>query len=244
MVEPGKLDRVRLVEDRGRKEGSTVSAEVLTTDPDTLFPLQGALGYDMAQHLFLAPFNLVVEGTSDYTYLTVVSDLLKENSRGHLDDRWSVVPVGGADLIPTFVALLGVQLAVTVLIDSRKEGHQKLSRLAKEGYLRDKCLVTVGEVLGRPAGDIEDLFVIDDYLLLYNTAFGKALDANDITGSDPVEPDNSPRGVGSFDHGKPADALLRNRNDLLPKLSEATLANFEKLFLRLNATLPAKPTSA
>jgi hypothetical protein len=49
MVEPGKLERVRLVEDRGREHGAKLSADVLTTDPDTLFPLQGALGYDMAR---------------------------------------------------------------------------------------------------------------------------------------------------------------------------------------------------
>ena len=70
MVEPGGLDRVRLVEDKGQELGSVVSADVTSTDPDTLFPLQGALGYDLVQHLFIAPHNLVVEGTSDFTYLT------------------------------------------------------------------------------------------------------------------------------------------------------------------------------
>jgi len=47
MVQPGKLERVRLIEDKGQLEGTKVTAEVTTTDPDTLFPLQGALGYDL-----------------------------------------------------------------------------------------------------------------------------------------------------------------------------------------------------
>ena len=68
MIEPGKLERVRVVEDRGREEGVKITVDVLSTDPDTFyFPLQGALGYDLAQHLFIAPNNLVVEGTSDFT---------------------------------------------------------------------------------------------------------------------------------------------------------------------------------
>jgi predicted ATP-dependent endonuclease of OLD family len=121
MIHPGHLERVRMVEDKGREVGATVTKDILSTDPDTLFPLQGALGYDLVQHLFIGPHNLVVEGTSDFTYLTVVSDFLKEAGRAHLDPKWSPVPVGGADMVPSFVALLGHHLDVTVLIDSRKE---------------------------------------------------------------------------------------------------------------------------
>jgi predicted ATP-dependent endonuclease of OLD family len=69
MIQPGKLERVRLVEDRGIEEGAVVTNDVLTQDRDTLFPLQGALGYDLVQHLFVSENNLVVEGTSDYAYL-------------------------------------------------------------------------------------------------------------------------------------------------------------------------------
>lgn len=63
--------------DKGQDTGTIVSANVTSTDPDTLFPLQGALGYDLVQSLFIAPHNLVVEGTSDFTYLVVLSDHLK-----------------------------------------------------------------------------------------------------------------------------------------------------------------------
>ena len=120
----------------------------MSTDPDTLFPLQGALGYDLVQHLFIAPHNLVVEGTSDYTYLAIFSDYLKENTgRECLDERWSIVPVGGADLLPSFVALLGNHLDVTVLVDSQKAGHQKLSNLVSQGYLAQQRIISIGEIL-------------------------------------------------------------------------------------------------
>ena len=238
MVQPGRLERVRLVEDRGKEEGAVLSSDVLTSDRDTLFPLQGALGYDLVQHLFVAENNVVVEGTSDYAYLKLISDYLESKGRTSLDPKWSIVPVGGADLIPTFVALLGNHLKVTVLVDSRKEGYQRLERMARDGYLEKQRIILVGEVLGRETGDIEDMFEEDEYLGLYNKAFGKSLQAKDLVGGDPiVKRIARHENVGRYDHGRPADVLLRERGTVLSKLSEDTLKRFEDLFGRINKTL-------
>jgi hypothetical protein len=238
MVQPGKLERVRLVEDRGKEEGAVLSSDVLTRDRDTLFPLQGALGYDLVQHLFVAENNVVVEGTSDYAYLKVISDYLASKGRVSLDPKWSIVPVGGADLIPTFVALLGNHLKVTVLVDSRKEGNQRLERMAKDGYLEKQRIILVGDVLGRKSADIEDLFEESEYLGLYNRAFGKAITATGLNGYDPIVARIARHeGVNRYDHGRPADVLLRERDAVLSTLSEDTLKRFEDLFGRINKTL-------
>lgn len=238
MVEPGRLERVRLVEDRGKAEGATVSSDVLTRDRATLFPLQGALGYDLVQHLFVAPNNLVVEGTSDYAYIKLISDYLLAQGRTGLDPKWSIVPVGGADLIPTFVALLGNHLDVTVLLDSRKEGNQRLAKLAKDGYLDEHRIIFIGEILDRNSADIEDLFEESEYLALYNKAFGKTVKGSDLKGRDPIVARLARNeGVDRFDHGRPADVLLRDRDAILSRLSDATLQRFETLCGRINGTL-------
>ncbi|MEX2376078.1 MAG: AAA family ATPase [Dehalococcoidia bacterium] len=239
MVEPGKLERVRLVEDRGKEVGATVSADVLSTDPDTLFPLQGALGYDIVQHLFINEHNLVLEGTSDYTYLRVISDhFSRSGSRTPLDDRWSLVPVGGADLIPTFVALLGTHLDLTVLIDATKSGNQKLQRLRDHGLLEANRLISIAMVTGGAEADVEDLFDPGDYLGLYNRAFEGKVNLGDLHGNDPIVRQLARRaGVDRFDHGLPADVLLRHRDEILPQLTESTLDRFESLFERINGTL-------
>jgi hypothetical protein len=174
---------------------------------------------------------------ADYAYLKIISDFLASKTRAHLDPKWSIVPVGGADLIPTFVALLGNHLKITVLVDSRKGGHQRLERMAKDGYLEQQRIILVGDVLGR-AGEIEDLFEVQEYLDLYNRAFGKTLEAKDITGADPIVARIARHeGVDRFDHGRPADVLLRERENVLSKLSEETLERFESLFERINKTL-------
>lgn len=244
MVQPGKLERVRLLEDKtdsdGKPEGVTISADVTSTDPDTLFPLQGALGYDLVQHLFIGPHNLVVEGTSDYTYLTVISDYLEslDEERTTLDDRWSMVPVGGASQVPSFVALLGSHLDVTVLVDAQKKGHQRLMHLANEGVLRKNRILTVGGVLGRREADIEDVFTEEDYLRLYNRTFGKSVTSDDLEGEDPIVRRLARfEGRDRFDHGVPADELLRHRDEVIPELSNVTLDRFESLFAKINGTL-------
>jgi hypothetical protein len=179
-----------------------------------------------------------VEGPSDLVYMSTISAHLKENGRTGLDDRWAIIPVGGADTIPTFVALLGIHLDVTVLVDARKEGHQRLATLAQNGFLSATRIVTVGELLNRKAADIEDLFTVPDYLLLYNAAFSKSIAEGDLKGTDPlVRKIVRLEEVDRFDHNRPADRFLRDKATFLPQLSSTTLDNFEKLFVRINDTL-------
>ena len=235
MVQPNKLNRARIVEEKGIETGSKVSSNVLTSDSDTLFPLQGAIGYDLVQHLFINEKNLVVEGTSDFTYLTILSDFLKEKNRSHLKDDISIVPVGGADMIPTFVALLGHHLDVTVLVDARKDGNQKLSNLSKNGYLKSKRVITCNEFTDSKLADIEDIFEENDYLNLYNKSFEANVKKDDLSGSDQIVNKIARLSkIDRFDHGKPADYLLRNKFELLDTFSENTLKNYEKLFERIN----------
>ena len=241
MVQPDHLERVRLVEDKGKEVGSVVSSDVMSTDPDTLFPLQGALGYDIAQHLFISPHNLVVEGLSDYTYLSLISTFLSsKDGKKTLDSKWSIVPVGGADSIPTFVALLGNHLDVTVLVDSGKSANQRLLALANKGILSKSKILNIGEIIKRKYGDIEDLFDIKDYLELFNRAFAKTIKPSDLNTNEPIVNQLARiLNVERYDHGMPADVLLKNRDQLLPTFSNVTFENFEKLFEIVNRTLEA-----
>jgi predicted ATP-dependent endonuclease of OLD family len=238
MVQPDHLDRVRLVEDKGQEIGSVISADIMSTDRDTLFPLQGALGYDLVQHLLIGPHNLLVEGPSDHTFLILMSDWLKDQGKVGLDDRFSIVVAGGLDCIPTFVALLGNHLDVSILIDSASTGHQRLESLQKQGILKKNRIVTVGDVIGKKQADTEDLFAEVDYLKLYNGAFGKKIALNVKDAKDRIVSRICRlEGVTEYNHRKPSDFFLRNRAVILDKLHADTSEGFEKLFIALNATL-------
>ena len=54
MVDPQRMHRVRTVEDR-EDGGTTVSADVLKADSDTVFPLMAAMGVDLTQTLWVGP---------------------------------------------------------------------------------------------------------------------------------------------------------------------------------------------
>lgn len=96
MVDPKKFDRIRIVQDRGMdsdkelvrgEEGTKVLNDVLEATEDSLFPLQGALGYEIHQSLFIGPYSLVVEGVSDLLYLQTISGVLESQGRQGLNRK-------------------------------------------------------------------------------------------------------------------------------------------------------------
>ena len=75
-----------------------VLANVFDATDDSLFPLQGALGYEIQQTLFIGPNSLVVEGVADMLYLRAVSGELEREGRTELAQACF-------DFLPTRAAL-------------------------------------------------------------------------------------------------------------------------------------------
>ncbi|MDP9890517.1 AAA family ATPase [Pseudarthrobacter enclensis] len=233
MVE--EIERVRVVEDRGEDVGSVTSSDALEVGEDSAFPLQAALGYDLSQNLFIGERNLLVEGPSDLAYLDVIGRYLRDQRREGLDERWRILPAGGASNVPAFVSLLGQKVSVTVLLDSGTEGGGKVEAAIKANKIAGKRVVFVGSVLEQKHSDIEDLFTAGDYLELYNEAFGTSHKVGGLA----KHPDRLILRLealdGKFDHWRPAEILLRNPAKV-EKLSQTTLSNFENLARRINKT--------
>lgn len=247
MILPSKLERVRTVQDVDGR-GTIVSNDPLSNDTDTVFPLQAALGYELAQTLFLGPNTLIVEGPGDLIYMNLAKEKLRADGREALSDKWVIVPVGGADKVATFVSLLGAnQLNVAVFLDVSTGDQQRIERLVRDNLLTRKNIVTVGAILGRQSADIEDMFDVNAYLALVSTAYKDVLGKGGITESDLAtkEPriirrierhfeDKAING-GAFSHYRPAYVVSRDV-DLQKKLLDTNaLNNFERAFKQLNA---------
>ena len=235
MVEPDKLKRVRVVEDHGPPMGATSSDEVLASDPDSLFPLQAALGYDIAQNLFIGPHNLVVEGTSDYIYLTLMSEICAEAELETLDSRWKILPAGGATNIPTFVSLVGPHLDITVLADSDTKGMQRVTNMIEHKLLDGHRLIMVSEATDSNKADTEDLFSEGDYLKLYNKTFGTTIRVGDLPKGNRIVKRIEGLIGDSFNHGKVAETFLREY--LHYNFTDTTLGRFEKIIKAINNTI-------
>lgn len=117
MVPHNSLERVRTVYES--KDGTTIKDAIEEKDSDTLFPLQAALGYDIAQNLFINKNNLLVEGVSDLVYLTMMSSILEESGLQGIRDDITIVPVGGLDKVTSFISLLkGQNLNIVCALDT------------------------------------------------------------------------------------------------------------------------------
>jgi energy-coupling factor transporter ATP-binding protein EcfA2 len=236
MINPRALNRVRTVEDVEGK-GTKISADILTTQPDTVFPLQGALGYELGQTLMIKPDNLIVEGPADMVYLNVLSDALRQKGRTHLDPRWALVPAGGIGKVPAFVALFGSQLNVAVIFDVAAGGSQKLSDLVRRGLLKKSNLIPLAEITNTREADIEDLFDFEFYLELLKLSGVADLTAEPLP-SHPRIVARVEQALGQgYDHFQPASYLLKEQANLLPKASDQSWDRFEALFRKINDAL-------
>ncbi len=258
MVDPQHFERVRIVQDKGIdtddqlprvEDGTKVFTDVLEAGPDSLFPLQGALGYEIYQTLFIGPNSLVVEGVSDLLYIQTVSGILQANGRVGLDSRWTITPVGGSDKVPTFVALIGSQknLNIATLIDFQKSNQQMVENLYKKKLLKKSHVLTFADFTGKTEADIEDMFDVSFYIKLVNEEFSSSLAAKLV--SDNLT-NRAPRilvrleeyfatyplgGGAKFNHYRPARFFAEKVSTL--SIQAATLDRFETAFKAANALL-------
>ncbi|HDR2654236.1 TPA: AAA family ATPase, partial [Enterobacter asburiae] len=239
MVESKNLHKVRTVFET--EKGSIISDSVQQKDPNTLFPLQAALGYDIAQNLYISEKNLLVEGTSDLIYLQVMSALLQEKKKTGLRDDITIVPVGGLEKIATFISLLrGSKLNVVCLLDSLTDqsSKTKIERLISDKILKKQNVIYFdGFIDNKSLADIEDLFSEDDYIKLFNEAFkGECLvskDELDSTIDRIVVKIARKINKDRFNHYRPANHFAKTCHDL-KELSEETIKNFEAVISAIN----------
>jgi predicted ATPase len=257
MIHSDRLHQVRTVEDRDH-QGTKISDNVSSSDAKTIFPLQAALGYGIAQNLFISRRNLLVEGPADLIYLQFFSNMLQSSARTSLRDDITIVPVGGLDKLATFVALLkGNDLELSVLHDYETKPDPRLESLVREKLVRNKQVLNYAMFRGVSktgiatknlvSTDVEDLISPSAYLGLFNAAYAKELGGMKIRVGDLPPGDRivvrigqylstnsiQLRKSGGFNHYLVANHLASH--PLAPsKLDIPTLANFEGLFETVN----------
>ena len=255
MVDPTRFDRIRIVQDRNvdaeedlpdGEEGTKVTVDVLESTDDSLFPLQGALGYDIAQTLFVGPNTLIVEGVSDLLYLQVITGVLQAEGREGLYDGWTITPVGGSDKVPTFVALLGSQkrMNIATLIDFQEKDRQTIENMWRRKLVQKKQVVTYADFVDAKEADVEDVIGTAFYLKLVNAeyaaALGKPIKGKDLKSKHPritvrLEEHFAENPLSSgvtFNHYRPARYLAEKVGDL--SVAPAVLDRFEQICRAVN----------
>jgi len=263
MIPPDKLERVRIIEDnidetsaRPTTHGTKVNQDVLKIHPDTLFPLQGALGYEITQTLFVGKNILLVEGPSDVLYLQALSKALESCQRTSLDARWTLCPAGGMDKIMPFVSLFsGKHLRIAALTDFAHGAKGKVGRIRKSEILKSGHFFTVADFCDSREADTEDIFAPAVYAEIVNRSYN--LPENHCITTEKLSNESSttrlvkkvesmfnvmPNSIPEFNHYDPAMWLIQNGGILESDSEEVgqTLDTAERIFEVFNKLLNAE----
>jgi len=237
-IPSNKLERVRTVLET--KNGSIISDSIQEKDPNTLFPLQAALGYDIAQNLFISQKNLLVEGVSDLIILTAISGILESEGRHFMRSDITIVPTGGLEKVATFISLLrGSKLEIACLLDSYTDakGKAKMEKMINGKIIQTSKIRFFDEFLDDYShADLEDLFAKEDYIKLFNSAFSEyEIKEEDLDNRIQriILQLNKQIGKDRFNHYRPANELLK-LGVSTSFFSSESLDNFEKVFVEIN----------
>ncbi|MDR3272404.1 MAG: AAA family ATPase [Flavobacteriaceae bacterium] len=240
MITSDKLQRVRTILETDK--GSVISDSIQEKDPKTLFPLQAALGYDIAQNLFISKKNLLVEGVSDLIYLQYISAILENVGKTGLLHDITIVPTGGLEKVATFISLLrSNELQIVCLLDSFTDpkGKAKLDNMVAQKIINQKNIRFFNEFLNnKKRADIEDLFTKNDYLKLFNQAFDKRYAEVKVENLNAdieqvLIQINQHLQTDHFNHYIPANQLSKSGFSV-SDFDNETISNFEKVFVEIN----------
>jgi len=255
MVHSDRLHQVRVVEDKV-KIGTVVSDNLSGSDPRTIFPLQAALGWNLAQNLFVTKFNLLVEGISELSILQAMSHVVEASGGTGLMNNATIVPAGGLSNVATFVSLLGANgLNLAVLHDYNGKPEQKLESLVQQKLLKKKSVFNFSQFRDLSkvgddsiATDVEDLLDPDKYMMVFSSVFQKELGHKAVTQADLPPGDRivgriekylttnsiKTRPSGGYNHYAVAAAFVA---DIMKNCTDDTVTRFTALFKDINAAL-------
>jgi predicted ATPase len=170
LIDGDHLERVRIVYLTGPEpQTARVSSKLRPEgDFDTLLPIQAALGYSIAQTLFIGKRSLIVEGIVDYWLIKALNDCLaaqREDTRLHGDTV--LIPAGGTSQLMPLASIMFSSTGVggrrlLVLLDSDKDGRAAAKKMEKTFGKASQVIMT-GTGIGVCNATIEDLFPLDYY---------------------------------------------------------------------------------
>jgi predicted ATP-dependent endonuclease of OLD family len=243
MIEFTRLDNIYVAEDVA-KAGTKIHKNWMTADKDARFTLQAALGLSWSQSLFVGQYNLVVEGVTDFWYLSAMSTLLREAGQDGLDEQLVITPVGGGTKAAYVGTILhGQKLNVAVLLDSDQEGKNAYEQLVHQWIVEAKNVLLLSEVLGvAEQRTLEDLFDENYYLAHVSTAYSKELDGKPLTLAqdkrsvvERVEEAFKAKGVDRFNKGRVSKRIMEELpRKKLADMPKDTVKNFQTVITAIN----------
>jgi hypothetical protein len=141
-----------------------VHTRLAVDDPRSIYPLQAALGYDLAQSMFTHQRNLVVEGVTDLLYIEALDKAFTDEAGASLADGRAIVPAGSASKVVYYSTILTSQsLKVAAHLDSDAAGDLAAEQEELWHLLTSTRILRTGHhICGVKRAEIEDLLRTTD----------------------------------------------------------------------------------
>ena len=248
LIDAGHFERVRTVVLSGSAPQKAIVSEDLgmAADPDTLIPLQAALGHSIAQSLFLSRWTVILEGLTDFWLLRALHGCLAAlKDADALGEGIALLPAGGTALIGPLGSIMAGSRSRTdgkmlILLNGDHAGREAARQL--ETVFGDSASVlTIGALLGVDEAMVDDLVIRDAYANAVQRTFDRAftLGAGEIAAPTNVQAMDMVfrrNNWGSFgQNGRAATALwLAGQWADARSVPQLTLDRARKLFREIN----------
>ncbi len=172
LIEANKLDRIRLIQ-KTSKTGTTVENKIhASADIETLTPILTAIGLEINQGIASSEKsnNVIVEGPSDYFYLTGLAGLLGIKNINFISG-------GGAGNMPKIGTILqGWGCKTLYLYDNDKAFQAAKVNISKDWICLSKDWLMSLNI----DGSIEDLFTREEFAHICNLEITQIGDKNSV----------------------------------------------------------------
>lgn len=261
LIDRNHIDRIRIVEKKVDRVGTTIKEKFHGSDFDALEPIRAAIGATIGDSLFGNNKNLIVEGYSDYLILEGISYYFKRTDKEFIDtSKIAIIPVGGAKKTPYFGLILWKEgYEFVILLDNDNEGRKVAAELKDKYPIEEDRIIKLDEITSEEMKgidiEIEDFIdptfynktVNETYVELLNEKIGKEeIQLDDLNDQKSMQAKKyedffkKNRKLGRFDKIIVAKQIRNIVSDVSCTdeiLGESTIENFVNLFKAINGRL-------
>ena len=159
MIDFDTMDRVKAVYET--EEGRTkISEEEWPLDHDSLFPIQAGIAFRLAQGLFVAKQQLILEDISDLWLMLGLNYAMDFAGRPTICPDLKIIPSGGlSNIMPLASLLKGYDVDVAVLLSGSDPGRSFPKKRIEHLFSSEngRCLF-IGDYLNNQEATLEDIF--------------------------------------------------------------------------------------
>ncbi|MBA7636838.1 hypothetical protein ES703_44466 [subsurface metagenome] len=223
LIKIGKLGRIRLIS-RTTRKGTLISNKIHKgADKETLTPIITAIGLDLSMGLDIAKDNnVILEGITDYYYLSAFKELLNFS----FDKEVHLIPSVGADKFNFLVPLMiGWGLNYCCVLDNDDKGRRIEKKLLEDFEHTGVKTTLVSKNKGE---EIEDLFKREDFIKYVLNE-----NSNEVV-TDKKNSEIIKRKGKTYDKVLLSKLFLEKIKDGGISLSEDTKGNFRNLLEEIN----------